>query len=195
MKKMKGKEKFVLTTPMILGTDGKQMSKTSGNCIWLSDTAEDMFGKLMSIPDGQIIPYMELVSDIPLARIEQVKSEIAAGKLHPMDAKKELGIDVVSKFHGKNQAEAAKINFEKTIQGDEVPAEIPSFNLSALQKGSTIIDLLEKSKMVSSRGEGRRLVEQGAVSLNGKVIDDLRFMIYEKKGTLKIGKRKWLKCN
>ena len=81
------------------------------------------------------------------------------------------------------------------MQAGEIPAEIPVFNLSSLQKDSTIIDLLEKSKMVSSRGEGRRLIEQGAVSLDGKVIADLRFMIYEKPGTLKIGKRKWLKCN
>lgn len=197
MKKMKGKEKYVLTTPMILGTDGKQMSKTSGNCIWLSDTPEDMFGKLMSISDEQIIPYMELVSDIPLTRIGQVKSGISTGKLHPMDAKKELGIDVVSKFHGKNQAEAAKINFEKTIQGNQTPAEIPVFNLSSLSKDSTIIDLLEKSKMVSSRGEGRRLVDQKAVSVDQIQISDLRFKISEIKpgNIIKIGKRKWLKCN
>jgi len=195
MKKMKGKEKFVLTTPMILGTDGKQMSKTSGNCIWLTDSAQDMFGKIMSIPDEQIIPYMELVSNIPLTRVGQVKSEIASGKLHPMDAKKELALDVVSQFHGKSQAESAKINFEKTVQAGETPAEIPVFKLSSLPKDSTIIDLLEKSKTVASRGEARRLIEQGAVSLNGKVINDLRFTIYEKSGTLKIGKRKWLKCN
>ena len=195
MKKMKRKEKFVLTTPMILGTDGKQMSKTSGNCIWLTDSAQDMFGKIMSIPDEQIIPHMELVSNIQLIRVEKVKSEIASGKLHPMDAKKELALDVVSRFHGKTQAESAKVNFEKTIQAGETPAEIPVFKLSSLPENATIIDLLEKSKTVSSRGEGRRLIEQGAVSLNGQVINDLRFMIYEKPGTLKVGKRKWLKCN
>lgn len=207
MKKMKGKEKYVLTTPMILGTDGKQMSKTSGNCIWLSDTAEDMFGKLMSISDEQIIPYMELVSDIPLTRIGQVKSEISAGKLHPMDAKKELVMDLVSKFHGKNQAEAAKINFEKTIQAGETPTEIPEFNLSSLPKDSTIIDLLEKSKVVSSRGEGRRLINQKAVSINQLPITNYsgeagsrsagQFPISELKSgdIIKIGKRKWLKIS
>ncbi|MBI5356884.1 tyrosine--tRNA ligase [Candidatus Collierbacteria bacterium] len=195
MKKMKGKEKFVLTTPMILGTDGKQMSKTSGNCIWLTDSAEDMFGKLMSIPDEQIIPYMELVSDIPLARIGQIKSDIYSGKLHPMDAKKELSLDVVSQFHGKNQAESAKINFKKTIQAGEIPEEIPVFKLSSLPKNSTIIDLLEKSKSVASRGEARRLIEQGGVWIDQFQISDFRFQISKLKSgsIIKIGKRKWLK--
>ncbi|MBI2309482.1 tyrosine--tRNA ligase [Candidatus Collierbacteria bacterium] len=205
MKKMKGKEKYVLTTPMIFGTDGKQMSKTSGNCIWLTDTAEDMFGKLMSIPDEQIVPYMELVTDIPLTRIGQVKSEIAVGKLHPMDAKKELGIEVVSRFHGKNQAEIAKINFEKTIQQGEAPKDIPNFSLSTLTSGATIVDLLVQSGSVTSKGEARRLIDQKAVSINQSPIINYsgragsrsagQFSISELKSgdIIKIGKRKWLK--
>ena len=195
LKALKNKEKFVLTTPLLIGTNGQKMSKSVGNCIWLTDSAEDMFGKLMSIPDEQIIPYMELVSDIPLTRVKQVKSEIAAGKLHPMDAKKELAIDVVSQFHGKTQAESAKINFEKTIQAGEAPTEIPTFNLSSLPKNSTIIDLLEQSKTVASRGEGRRLIDQKAVSINQLPITNYQLPIKDMKSgdIIKIGKRKWLK--
>src|SRR3990172_4716723 len=95
MRKMKGKQKYILTTPMILGTDGKQMSKTSGNCVWLTDSAQDMFGKLMSIPDEQIIPYIELVTDIPVSRIKVVKQDLSSNKVNPVDAKKELANEVV----------------------------------------------------------------------------------------------------
>ncbi len=205
LKALKNKDKFVLTTPLLIGTNGQKMSKSVGNCIWLNDSAEDMFGKLMSVPDEQIIPYMELVSDIPLMRIAQVKTEIAAGKLHPMDAKKELSFDVVSQFHGKNQAESAKINFEKTVQAGETPAEIPTFNLSSLPENATIIDLLEKSKTISSRGEGKRLIDQKAVSVNQLPITNFsgnggsrsagQFPISELKSgdIIKIGKRNWIK--
>ena len=195
MRKMKGKEKFVLTTQMILGTDGKQMSKTSGNCIWLTDSAEDMFGKLMSIPDEQIIPYMELVSDIPLTRVGQVKTEIASGKLHQMDAKKELSLDVVSRFHGKGRADSAKINFEKTIQAGETPAEIPVIHLSALSSTATIVDGLIKSGAAQSRGEAKRLIDQKAVSEHGviPIINPNQLMSNFINKEIKVGKRHWFK--
>ncbi|MDO8599867.1 MAG: tyrosine--tRNA ligase, partial [bacterium] len=108
MKKMKDKEKFVLTTPMIVGTDGKQMSKSSGNCVWLDDSAEDMFGKLMALPDEHITTYMELVTDIPLERVNEVEKGLKDGKVHPMEAKKELALSVAEGFHGKDKAQEAQ---------------------------------------------------------------------------------------
>jgi len=198
MRKMKGKEKYVLTTPMILGTDGKQMSKTSGNCVWLTDSAQDMFGKLMRIPDEQIVTYMELVTDIPVSRIKVVKQDLSSNKVNPMDAKKELANEVVKQFHGKNQAQKALAEFEKTIQQGETPEEMPEFSLSRLSTGATVIDLLEKSGLVSSRGEVKRLIEQRAVWVDQFQISDFRFQISEIKpgSIIKVGKRKWLKiCN
>jgi tyrosyl-tRNA synthetase len=195
MRKMKGKEKYVLTTPMILGTDGKQMSKTSGNCVWLTDSAKDMFGKLMSIPDEQIVPYMELVTDIPLSRIKVVKQHLSSNKLNPMDFKKELAVEVVKQFHGLNQAQKAKQGFEKTIQLGEIPAEMPEFSLARLAAGATVVDLLKKSGLVKSRGEAKRLIEQGGVGIDQFQISDLRLQISEVKpgSIIKVGKRKWLK--
>lgn len=194
-RKMNNREKFVLMTPMILGTDGKQMSKTSGNCVWLTDTAEDMFGKLMSIPDEQIVPYMELVTDISLSRVKEVKTALSSGKLHPLDAKKELALDVVTQFHGVAGAKGAKENFEKTIQRGEVPSDIPMFKISALKEGATIVDLLEQSQSVSSRGEAKRLIEQNAVSTNQLPITNVQFSMENLKqgDIIKAGKRKWIR--
>lgn len=193
-RKMNHREKFVLTTPMILGTDGKQMSKTSGNCVWLTDTAEDMFGKLMSIPDEQIIPYMELVTDTPLPKVKETEVSLASGKVNAIDAKKELAADVVAQFHGVSQARSSKENFEKTVQRGEVPEDIPIFKLSTLKKDGTIIDLLEQSGTTQSRGEAKRLAEQGGVSINRLPITNVQLPLNLKSGDIiKTGKRKWLR--
>lgn len=203
LKAYKNKEKFVLTTPLLMGTNGQKMSKSVGNCVWLTDTAEDMFGKLMSIPDEQIAPYMELVTDIPVSRIKVIKQDLSLGKVNPMEAKKELAMDVVTQFHGAANAKVADENFEKTIQRGEIPADIPTFKLSMLKAEATIIDLLEQSKLVESRGEAKRLIQQGGVEFNGVKIQNSEFRIPrprlgsaeggQNSGTVKAGKRKWLK--
>src|SRR3989344_7615079 len=104
MRKMKGKEKFVLITPMILGTDGHQMSKTTGNCVWLNDSPEDMFGKLMSIPDDLIQSYFELLTNL------------ASLSDNPLAGKKAVAFDIVRQFHGPTAAQTAQKHFETTIQ-------------------------------------------------------------------------------
>lgn len=182
MKKMKNKEKYVLTVPMIVGTDGKQMSKSSGNCVWLDDTADEMFGKLMALPDEHIKTYMELVTDIPLEEIEE------AEKLHPMEAKKKLAFDVAKQFHGKNEAEKAQEKWGSTFQKKKTPTDIPTFNLGA----GTVVEVLVNSGTVSSNSEARRLITQGAVEWNDKKVEDPQTEISEA-GTIKIGKHRFLK--
>ncbi len=88
--KINNREKYVLTVPMISGLDGKQMSKTSDNCVWLSDSADDMFAKIMSVLDSQIVSYMELVTDVPMSRVNEVKKMLNENKIHPMEAKKKI---------------------------------------------------------------------------------------------------------
>lgn len=180
--KMNHKEKFVLTTPMILGTDGQQMSKTSGNCVWLTDSPEDMFGKLMSIPDDQTTPYRELLTDLPTTTTAS-----------PMIAKKELAVDMVSQFHGANKAQAAQAHFESTIQHGQAPSNIPTFALSQLPENSNIVDLLEKSGLVQSRGEAKRLLSQKGVSINQLPITNDQLTNFKSGDIISIGKRKWLK--
>lgn len=192
-RKMNNREKFVLTVPMIMGTDGKQMSKTSGNCVWLTDSAEDMFGKLMSIPDKQIVSYMELVTDIPLSRVKQVKDELSSREVHPMNVKKELAIEVVSQFHGRNKAQSAKNGFEQTVQHGEAPNDMKVLFLSSLPEHTTITDLLVQQGFVGSRGAAKRLVEQGGVSVNHQMIADSAIRIIQLTGVLHVGKRGWIR--
>lgn len=188
--KMNGREKFVLTVPMIMGTDGKQMSKTSGNCVWLDDSAEDMFGKLMAIGDDQIVPYMELVTDIPMARVEEVKKALAAGKLHPMDAKKELGVAVVTQFHGEKAAHDTKENFEQVFQRRNAPEEAKTYK--TVSGAVDLVKVFTENNIAKSNSEVRRLIEQGGVEWNGEKVTDTTLEI-QKSGTLRIGKHRFLK--
>lgn len=189
MKKMKNKEKFVLTVPMIVGTDGKQMSKSTGNCVWLDDTAEDMFGKLMALPDEHIITYMELVTDIELREIREIGEGIKSGKVHPMEAKKRLALSVAKGFHGKEKAEEAQNSWEETFQKSEVPQNIPTHKISNKQN---LVDVLVDSGMCKSKSDARRLVEQGAIEWNGEKVTQQDTSL-DTEGTLKVGKHRFLK--
>lgn len=151
-KKINKKEKFVLTLPMILGTDGKQMSKTSGNCIWLDDSASDMFGKLMSIPDAQLDLYIEVLTSLPLD---------TAKKEGPLNAKKKLALAVVTQAHGEDKARIASSSFEKTFQKGK-----PNYIRHEV-KILTLIDLV--SDFSESKSDAKRKIEQGGVDIDGKV--------------------------
>lgn len=190
MKKMKGKEKFVLTTPMIMGTDGKEMHKSTGNCVWLDDTADDMFGKLMGLPDDQITTYLELVTDVPLARVEEIKSALAKNELHPMEAKKELGRAVVTQFHGEDKAQEAQSNFEKVVQRKETPDDIKEVEVQSGELDLT--ELLVSEGFAQSRSEVRRLIEQKGIKLNDETIS-VPTITVTNTSVLKLGPRKFLR--
>lgn len=192
LKAYKNKEKFVLTTPLLLGTNDQKMSKSVGNCVWLTDTPDDMFGKLMSIPDDQIVPYLELATNTSMERVNEIKEKLASG-MNPMDAKKELATTVVTELHGASAADKAKVAFERIFQSGEIPFDIPTFSMSSLSSDANIVDLLTASKMVKSRGEAKRLIEQGGIEMNGGKIQSSEFRIQNSKGVLKSGKRKWLR--
>jgi tyrosyl-tRNA synthetase len=181
-RKMNNREKFVLTTPMILGTDGRKMSKTSKNCVWLDDSAEDMFGKLMSIPDQQIDSYLELLTDLAPTIIKDMS---------PMDAKKILAFDITKQFHHESKAQKAQQHFQTTVQQRQVPKDIPEITLSST---TTVIDACMSSGATGSRSESKRLVQQGGFSLNDKKITDPQKPLGHQSGDkIKIGKRHWFK--
>lgn len=186
-KKMNNREKYVLTTPMILGTDGQQMSKTTGNCVWLDDDPNDMYGKLMSIPDGQIISYMKNVTDIPLNEIEEIDQAINDQDHNPIDAKKRLAYEVVKQIHTQTAAEDAKKYFLETFQQGHTPNEIPFIKFP---EGSTVLDVVTEE--VGSRSEAKRLIQQGAIYLNEKPVEDFSELIKDD-DILKIGKKKFVK--
>jgi len=178
------KEKFVLTCPMILGTDGKPMSKSSGNCIWVSDTPQQMYGKIMSIPDALIRDYFKLLTDTTSEEIEEIR------KLNPRDAKARLAWEITSFYHGKKVATQAEKEFEKVFREKKLPSKIPSVKIS--DESLNILKLLIKTRLVSSKSEAKRLVSQKGVRIDGKIEADWKKEIRIKKGTIiKIGKRKF----
>lgn len=186
MEKMRKKEKFILTCPMILGIDGRPMSKTSGNCIWIEDEPDQMFGKVMSIPDDLIFDYFELLTRLPLNEIKEIK------KLNPRDAKVKLAREIVTIYHGKKAAQIAEKEFERVFKEKKLPLKIPEIKI---KEGSlNILDLLVKTKLAPSKSEAKRLVLQKGVKINGQIQDNWRKIYQIKKGQIvQVGKRKFAK--
>lgn len=194
LKKMKNKEKFVMTLPMVLGTDGRPMSKSSGNCIWLEDSPYQMFGKVMSIPDNLIASYYELLTDFSSKQIVRIKNSLSWKKANPKDLKKELAFEIVKIYHSPEAAKRAKREFERVFEEKELPAAVPSFRVGA--KKINILDLLVKTKLASSKSEAKRLVLQGGVKIEGKTEKDWKKDVETKKGlVLQVGPRKFAKIS
>ncbi len=190
--KMKGKEKFVLTCPMLLGIDGKTMSKTSGNCVWISESPDQMFGKLMSMPDSLIIPYFELVTDTPEKTIKKYREDLKAKKVNPRDLKAKLAFEIVRMYHSLRAAQKAEKEFNKVFRQKELPRDIPGIKIK--EKSLLLVDLLLKAKLVSSKAEARRLVQQKGVKINGRSQDNWQKRIGIERGMIvQVGKRRFAK--
>ncbi|KPJ54663.1 hypothetical protein AMJ47_03860 [Parcubacteria bacterium DG_72] len=181
--KMRKKEKFVMTLLMILGTDGRQMSKSSGNCIWLTDSAEQMFGKIMSIADNLVPSYFKALTSVSLNEIKT---------LSPRDAKARLAKEIVTMYHSKSAALNAEKEFNQVFKEKKPPSKIPQVLLK--EKKLNLLDLLTKTKLAPSRSEAKRLVEQGGVKINGKVQKEWQKIVkLKKKDIVQVGKRKFIK--
>lgn len=190
MKKMRNKEKFVLATKLLADSLGKKMGKTEGNMVSLDQTAEDMFGKVMSWADGLIAPGFELITDIPMAEIKQMQAEMERGS-NPKDFKMKLAKEIVGMIHGIDAAEKARHAFENTFKKGEVPADIHQILAT---RGALLAEVLLKESIIVSKGEFKRLVEGKGVSEFGtdSVITD-PFIKVEKDITLRIGKKRFAK--
>ena len=179
----------VLTMPLLEGTDGLQkMSKSLGNAIGITEPPEQIYGKLMSIPDALMIRYYELLTDEDLSAVKE---------MHPMEAKQRLARLLVKQFHGEPAAQAAQEHFTQVFRKRETPEEIKEFKVPAslIKQGKvSLIDLLAESKLAPSRAEAKRLVQQGAVDLDGTRLTDPQVPVSPKSGAvLKVGKRQFLK--
>lgn len=185
----RNKESYILTLDLLTGTDGRKMSKSWGNAIWLDDTPEDIYAKTMAIGDDLIIQYYTLATNTPLHEIEEIKKSLKKGD-HPMTVKKKLAFQIVSELYNKDAASIAAENFEKTVQQKELPNEIPSFKLPA-SGNISISEVLTNNNFASSKSEAKRLIDQNAVSLNNEKITNPDHPVNE--GILKVGKHKFLK--
>ncbi len=165
----------VLTMPLLEGLDGvHKMSKSLGNYIGITDTANDMFGKIMSISDVLMWRYYELLSDRQTDTIQTLHSQVDSGTVHPMDAKKSLAVELVSHFHGNAAAETARNYFETRFQKRITPSEIHQrfATPEPIWICRLMVDVL---KFAKSTSDARRLIAQGAVKVDGRVIQDVNF--------------------
>ena len=191
MKKIKNKEKFVLTTKLLVDSKGEKMGKTTGNMVALNEKPNEMFGQIMSWPDGLIVPGLELCTDIPIEEIYQIDGDIKNNKLNPRDAKAKLAKEIVKIHHSLKDAENAEKEFNRVFKEKEEPIDMPVYKTK--KSRVKIADFLFDSNLVTSKGEAKRLVEQGGVKVNNEVIKDLQKEIELKDKTIiQAGKRKFI---
>lgn len=179
------RDKFVLTVKLIEGTDGRKMSKTYENCVYLDDTPSDMYGKLMSMNDNLITTYFECCTDVPLKDIAAMQKAMEEGS-NPVDFKKKLAKTITTMYHNEAAAEEAADAFIKQFAKGETPEEMPEIRA---KKGSGLLDVLVDNKLIASKSEGKRLIEQKGITVNGEVVTALDAKIQE--GIVKVGKRRF----
>lgn len=179
-----------ITLGILPGTDGEvRMSKSLGNHIPLNTTAVDMYGKVMSIPDKAMPVYARLATEWTPEKVHTFETGLEANTLHPRDAKMQLAFGITSVFYGDKEAENAQKQFVTTFQQGNIPDEIPEYRLS---EGENLIDIMVGQKMVGSRSEARRLVEQQGVKIDGIPVDDLSVVLHDG-NILQVGKRRFLR--
>lgn len=185
----------ILTMPLLVGTDGvEKMSKSYNNYIGISESAKDIFGKALSIPDSLIYTYYELATDIPNTELKKVKEELENKDINPRDIKRTLARQLVKMYHNEQAAIEAQEEFDKIFIKKEVPDVIDEFKVENINSELNILDFIMLVKFAPSKGEARRLVLQGGVSVDNEKIDDIAKTVQLKDGLiLKVGKRKFIK--
>ncbi len=183
----------IITLPLLEGTDGiEKMSKSYDNYIALDDSAEDMYGKIMSINDSMIEKYYKLAIFAEKKKVFEVKSLLKDDSINPRDIKKDLAKALVEKYYDENAAEKAEKSFEKVFVKRDNPDDMPEVVLSSEK---SLIDLLLGENLISSKGEGKRLIAQKAIKISGEICDDPNKLLSSKDNgaIIKVGKRRFLK--
>ena len=187
-------QQICMIMPILVGLDGvEKMSKSLGNYIGVKDTANDMFGKIMSISDELMENYYTMITEIPSEEITKIKENIANGMLHPMEAKKQLGAEVVKIYHGEQAAVEARDWFENVFSKRNLDVELPEVEVAYNEIG--VIDLLVKAtELVKTTSEARRLIEQGGFKINDEAIKDVKATVKVESGMIvRAGKKKIVK--
>jgi tyrosyl-tRNA synthetase len=181
-----------LTMPLLEGLNGtEKMSKSLGNAVGVTEPADEMFGKLMSISDGLTFRYYELLTDRTPTEIAALRAGVEEGSLHPKRVKQDLAVEIVADFHSRRAAEAARDRFDAVFARGAVPDEIPSFTVPPTMR---MLDLLTSAGLAGTRNEGRCLLTQGAVSLDGeRIVQDLAVSAPPDGAVLRVGKRRFLR--
>ena len=183
-------EQNIIMGPLLEGTDGRKMSSSWGNVINLIDWPKDMFGKVMSIPDGLIMKYFTLATRAPLSDLQGVESQLKSGA-NPRDVKAKLAREIVKLYHNEKEAVMAGEAFDRQFKGKEIPDDIREARLSSARLD--IVDLLVETKLVSSKAEARRMVGQGGAKIDGKKITSPGEVEVKSGSVVQVGKRKFVR--
>lgn len=198
----KGMEPQVcLTLPLLEGLDGvRKMSKSYGNYVGLTDEPADMFGKIMSIPDELMPRYYRLATALPVSEVDDIEAGLAAGELDPNKSKRRLAREIIGVYHGEQAAADAEEQFDRVFKSHDAPEDIEVFDIELEEdpeKGGVYLPkLLADLKLVGSGGEGRRMIDQGGVKVNGQPVEKGTYHMPASQlaqATLQVGKRKWAK--
>lgn len=186
IKDLRNKDSFVLTTAILEGFDGRKMSKSWGNAIWLDDPAFNMYRKVMAVPDDFILNYFLLATNLSASEIKKYEERLRKGE-NPINIKKELAFQIVKELHSEKNAQDAQKEFEKTVQGKELPQDIRKISVS---DNTTASEVLTIAKFSESKSEAKRLIEQGGVTLNDEKITNPESKI--KPGLVRVGRRRFI---
>jgi len=186
-----GKEQAVMMMPLLVGLDGvNKMSKSLGNYIGITEDANTIFAKVLSISDELMWNWYELLSDKSLDEIEELKKGVEEGKLHPKKVKEDLAIEITDRFHGKGAGLKAKEEFDRVHKKNDIPSDIAEFKIDT---PIGIIDALFECKLANTKSEARRHIKGGAVKINGEKVNNFDIILENGEYILQIGKRKFAK--
>lgn len=179
-----------IITGILPGTDGVlRMSKSTGNHIPVATTAEDMYGKLMSVPDAALNVYMRLVTRWSPAAVQRMEEQLAGGALHPRDGKMQLAHEITEVFYGADGAAQGQAHFERVFQRRELPDDMP---VLAVVAGTKLVDFVVAEGLVPTKSEARRLIKQGGIKLGGVAVADTELLLQLGESTvIQVGKRKF----
>ncbi|KAA1297010.1 MAG: tyrosine--tRNA ligase [SAR202 cluster bacterium] len=179
--------------PLLPGTDGIQkMSKSLGNYVGINESPNDIFGKIMSIPDSLISSYYYWLTDIPTQQIEEIEKDLSNQSTNPINFKKNVALEIVSNFYSSEESESAQLFFERTVQEGEIPNDIPEYTLKPNSQNN-LSNILVETGICQSSGEAKRLISQGAIKLENSAISSNIKEESLKTGILKAGRRKYLR--
>lgn len=180
----------VFLVPLLVGTDGRKMSKSFGNTIDLKAAPPDMYGKVMSLVDDVIVEYFRCVTDVSDAELAEMTRALIAKSVNPRDLKMRLARDIVTQFHGADAARAAEAEFVKVFQQHALPTDMPTF---AMRQGMNVIDLMIAADLAPSRSEARRLITQGGVRLDDAAVEKIDAIVPAREAVLRVGRRKFVR--
>ena len=188
------KPQCILTMPILEGTDGiEKMSKSYGNDIGISDSANDMYGKTLSIPDSIMLSWFTLAADVNKNYLDEVSQKLEDGSINPMGLKRELAKKIVTLYHNGNKAIEAENHFNKVTVSKGIPDDIDDYQL---KEDDLLVNIIADSGLLNSKSEARRMIKQSAVKIDGKTVTDIHHKV-KTSGSfiLKVGKRKFLKVS